>query len=103
MGENRIKRIDKIIENARITAEGRKFYTAEQKFYIVEEWESSGLTEIRINSGQLYKWRNDVKRGAVMGIKNESELHTKIELDVLKKENKEVKKVLDESPFILLY
>ena len=50
-------------------------------------------------TSQIYKWRNDAKRGAVMGIKNEGELHSKIELDVLKKENEELKKALGESVF----
>lgn len=34
-----------------------------------------------------------------MGIKNDGELHSKIELDVLKKENEELKKALGESAF----
>ena len=34
-----------------------------------------------------------------MGIKNEAELHSKIELDVLRKENEELKKALGESAF----
>ena len=50
-------------------------------------------------ASQIYKWRNDAKRGAVMGIKNEAELHSKIELDVLRKENEELKKALGESAF----
>jgi len=42
-------------------------------------------------ASQIYKWGNDAKRGALMGIKNEGELHSKIELDELKKENEELK------------
>jgi len=97
--------IEELIANARITARGRKFYTSEQKSYIVDEWESSDLTcpefcrRYGLIASQIYKWRNDAKRGAVMGIKNEGELHSKIELDVLKRENEELKKALGESAF----
>ena len=97
--------IEELIANARLTAGGRRFYTSEQKVYIVSEWESSGFTcpefcrRYGMISGQVYKWRNDAKRGAVMGIKNDGELHSKIELDVLKKENDELKKALGESAF----
>ncbi len=97
--------IEELIANARVTAGGRKFYTSEQKSYIVSEWESSGLTcpefcrRYGFIASQIYKWRNDAKRGAVMGIKNKGELHSKIELDVLKRENEELKKALGESAF----
>jgi len=50
-------------------------------------------------ASQIYKWRNDAKRGAVMGIKNQGELHSKIELDILRTENEELKKALGESAF----
>jgi transposase-like protein len=50
-------------------------------------------------SSQIYKWRNDAKRGAVMGIKSEGDLHSKVELDILKRENEELKKALGESAF----
>lgn len=97
--------IEELIANARVTAGGRKFYSSEQKSYIVEEWESSALScpefcrRYGLIASQIYKWRNDAKRGAVMGIKNDGELHSKIELDVLKKENEELKKALGESAF----
>ena len=97
--------IEELITNARVTPGGRRFYTSEQKSYIVIEWESSGLTcpefcrRYGLIASQIYKWRNDAKRGAVMGIKNEGELHSKIELDTLKRENEELKKALGESAF----
>lgn len=103
--ENWKDMIEELINNARVTTGGRKFYSSEQKSYIVEEWESSGLTcpefcrRYGLIASQIYKWRNDAKRGAVMGIKNEGELHSKIELDILKRENDELKKALGESAF----
>jgi hypothetical protein len=50
-------------------------------------------------ASQIYKWRNDDKRGTVIEIRNEGELHSKIELNVLKKENEALKKALRESAF----
>jgi hypothetical protein len=32
-------------------------------------------------ASQLYKWRSGAKSGAVMGIKNEGELHSKVDGD----------------------
>jgi transposase-like protein len=72
--ENWEKMIEELIANARVTAGGRKFYSSEQKSYIVEDWRSSGLTcpefcrRYGLITSQIYKWRNDAKRGAVMGI-----------------------------------
>ena len=48
-------------------------------------------------AGQLYKWRSDAKTGAIMGIKNDGDLHSKAELEMLRKENDELKKALGES------
>jgi 3,4-dihydroxy-2-butanone 4-phosphate synthase len=50
-------------------------------------------------ASQIYKWRNDAKTRAVMGIRNEGELHSKIGFNILKKENEELKKAHGESAF----
>mgnify|MGYP003682288521 CR=1 FL=1 len=97
--------IEELIANARVTSRGRKFYTSEQKSYIVNEWGLSGLScpefcrRHGLIASQIYKWRNDAKRGAVMSIKNNGEISSKVELDVLRKENEELKKALGESAF----
>lgn len=95
--------VEEVIKNARLTAGGRKLLSSEQKAYIVEEWESSGLScpefcrRHGLISSQLYKWRTDAKSGAIMSIKNEGDLHSKTELEALKRENDELKKALGES------
>lgn len=95
--------IDDLIKNVRLTAGGRKLLTSQQKAYLVEEWQSSGVScpefcrRHGLIAGQLYKWRKDAQTGAVMGIKNEGELHSKTELEILRKENDELKKALGES------
>lgn len=43
------------------------------------------------------RWRKDAKTGAIMGIKNEGDLHSKTELEILRKENDELKKALGEA------
>jgi transposase-like protein len=97
--------IEELIANARTTAGGRRFYSSEQKSYIVEESESSTLSfpefcrRYGLIASQIYKWRNDAKRGAVMRIRNEGELHSKIGFNILKKENEDLKKALGESAF----
>ena len=45
----------------------------------------------------MYKWRSDAKTGAVMSIKNDGELHSRAELEMLRRENEELKKALGES------
>ena len=80
--------IEELIANARVTSRGRKFYTSEQKYYIVNESGLSGLScpefcrRHGLIASQIYKWRNDAKRGAVMSIKNNGEISSKVELDV---------------------
>ncbi|MFT6894530.1 MAG: hypothetical protein ACJAWX_002140, partial [Algoriphagus sp.] len=34
--------IEELIKNARLSSSGRKLLTAQQKAFIVEDWESSG-------------------------------------------------------------
>jgi len=92
-----------LIKNARVTSGGRRILTSVQKASIVEDWESSGLScpefcrRHGLIASQLYKWRSDAKTGAVMSIKNDGKLHSKAELEMLRKENEELKKALGES------
>ena len=92
-----------LIKNARVTSGGRRILTSVQKASIVDDWESSGLScpefcrRHGLIASQLYKWRSDAKSGAVMSIKNDGDLHTKAELEMLRKENEELKKALGES------
>ena len=95
--------IEKILNNARLTSSGRKLLTSEQKVYIVQTWESSSMScpefcrRYGLISGQLYHWRKNAKRGAIMSIKNQGDLHSKAEMDALKRENDELKKALGEA------
>lgn|GEM_PF-1108711 len=103
VAQTRTKMIDDLIKNVRLAAGGRKLLTSQQKAYLVEEWQSSGVScpEFCRRNGliasQLYKWRKDAKTGAIMGIKNDGELHSKTELEILRKENDELKKALGEA------
>ena len=95
--------IVELIKNARLTSSGRKLLTAQQKAFIVEDWESSGLScpeycrRHGLITSQVYNWRSDAKSGAIMSIKNQGDLHSKAELELLRKENEELKKALGES------
>lgn len=103
VAQTRTKMIDDLIKNARLTSSGRKLLTSQEKAYLVEEWQSSGVScpefcrRHGLIASQLYKWRKDANTGAIMGIKNEGELHSKTELEVLRKENDELKKALGEA------
>ncbi len=95
--------VEELLKNARVTSGGRRILTSIQKASIVEDWESSGLTcpefcrRHGLISSQLYKWRSDAKTGAIMSIKNDGDLHSRAELEMLRKENEELKKALGES------
>jgi transposase-like protein len=95
--------VEEIIKNARVTSGGRRILTSIQKASVVESWESSGLScpefcrRHGLIASQLYKWRSDAKSGAIMSIKNDGDLHSKAELEMLRKENEELKKALGES------
>lgn len=95
--------VEEIIKNARVTSGGRRILSSIQKASVVEDWESSGLScpefcrRHGLIASQLYKWRSDAKSGAVMSIKNDGDLHSKAELEMLRKENEELKKALGES------
>ena len=95
--------VEEIIKNARLSSNGRKMLTSEEKACIVDSWETSGLScpefcrRHGLIASQLYKWRTDAKTGAVMGIKNDGDLHSKTELEILRRENEELKRALGES------
>lgn len=95
--------IEELIKNARLSPSGRKLLTSQQKAFIVEDWESSGLScpeycrRHGLITSQVYNWRSDAKSGAVMSIKNQGDLHSRAELEMLRKENEELKKALGES------
>jgi transposase-like protein len=97
--------VSEMIKNARQSSSGRKFAYIATKSLLnvrraVEEWESCGLSSPEfcrqhgLISSQLYKWRKDAKSGAIMSIKNDGQLHSKTELEVLRRENDELKKAL---------
>ena len=95
--------IEKIIKNARLSLNGRKLLTSDEKVYIVDSWESSGLSapefcrRYGLTTPQLYTWRKNSKRGAIMGIKNKGDVYSKAEITALKKENEELKLALAEA------
>lgn len=95
--------IEDLIKNVRLSSGGRKLLTSQQKAFIVEDWESSGLScpeycrRHGLITSQVYSWRSHAKSGAIMSIKNQGDLHSKAELEMLRKENEELKKALGES------
>ncbi len=95
--------IAEVIQSARVSSNGRKLFSSDQKVYIVNAWETSGLTapefcrRYGLFATQLYKWRKDSDRGAIMGVRNNGELHTKTEVEALYRENEELKKALGEA------
>ena len=99
----RNKMIEDLLKNARLSSGGRKLLTSQQKAFIVEDWESSGLScpeycrRHGLITSQVYSWRSLAKSGAIMSIKNQGDLHSKAELEMLRKENEELKKALGES------
>lgn len=95
--------ISEMLASVRRTASGRKILSSTQKATIVLDWEQSGLScpaycrRYGLISSQLYKWRSDAKSGAIMGIQNEGELHSKSALEMLRRQNEELKKALGEA------
>lgn len=95
--------VEEVIKNARLSANGRRLFTSDQKVYIVEAWEASGLSapefcrRYGLITTILYTWRRNSKRGAVMGVQNDGNLHSKTEMDALKKENEQLKLALAEA------
>lgn len=95
--------IEEIIKNARLSRNGRKLFSSDQKVYIVDAWENSELSapefcrRYGLFAAQLYQWRKNSQRGAVMGVRTKGEIHTKAELETLIRENDELKKALGEA------
>jgi transposase-like protein len=95
--------IEDLLKNARRSAGGSRLLTSTQKAAIVEDWGTSCLSCAEycrrhgLIASQLYKWLSDAKSGAAMGIKNDGELHSRAELEALRKENEELKKALGEA------
>jgi|SaaInlV_125m_DNA_1040241.scaffolds.fasta_scaffold49328_1 transposase-like protein len=95
--------VEEVIKNARISANGRRLFTSDQKVYIVEAWEASGMSapefcrRYGLITTIIYTWRKNSKRGAVMGVQNDGNLHSKTEVDTLKKENEQLKLALAEA------
>ena len=95
--------IDELIKNARVSRNGRKYFSSEQKAIIVNAWDQSGMSaaefcrrhELVVNV--LYRWRKDAIRGAAMSIKHDGELYTRAQMEALRKENEELKKALAEA------
>lgn len=95
--------IEEIIKSSRVSSNGRRYFTSEQKSYIIKEWEDSGLSapefcrRYGLVVNVLYYWRKNANRGATMGIKYDGQLHSKIELDAVQQENDALKKALGEA------
>jgi transposase len=95
--------VEEVIKNAKLSSSGRKLFSSDQKVYIVNAWESSGLSapefcrKYGLITPTLYTWRKNSKRGAVMGIQNDGEIHSRTELNALKKENEQLKLALAEA------
>jgi transposase-like protein len=95
--------VEEILRNARTSSNGRKFLTSQQKVYIVDAWQASSQSAPEfcrrhgLIASQVYKWRKDANRRAVMGIQNDGDLYTNTELETLRKENEELKKALGEA------
>lgn len=95
--------IEDIIKAGRISSNGRRYFTSDQKSLIIKEWDSSGLSapEFCRRYGLivtvLYNWRRNAYRGAAMGIQHDGDLHSRTELDLVQRENEELKKALGEA------
>lgn len=95
--------VEEVINSARLSLNGRKLFTSDQKVYIVNAWEASDLSapefcrRYGLTTPQLYTWCKNSKRGAIMGIQTEGQLHSKTEMDALRNENKELKLALAEA------
>jgi transposase-like protein len=95
--------VDELIQGARVSRNGRKYFTSEEKATIVSAWEQSGMSaaefcrrhELVVNV--LYRWRKAAIRGAAMSIRHDGELYTRAEIEALRKENDELKKALAEA------
>jgi len=72
--------IEEIIKSGHISSNGRRYFSSEQKSYIIKEWETSGLSapefcrRYGLVVNVLYNWRKNAERGATMGIKHDGQL-----------------------------
>lgn len=95
--------IEELLKSARVSINGRKYFTSEQKATIVSVWEQSGLSapEFCRRYGMVvnvfYRWRKAALRGAAMSIKHDGELYSRAEVELLRRENEELKKALAEA------
>jgi transposase len=95
--------IDELIRTARVSSNGRKYFTSEQKATIVSTWEHSGtpISEFCRRYGLVanvvYRWRAAAHRGATMSIKHDGDLYSRAEIEALRQENDELKKALAEA------
>ena len=94
--------IEDLIRNARVASNGRKYFGSQEKATIVSAWEQSGLAgpEFSRRYGlivhMLYRWRQLAKRGARMSIQQEGAIHGRAEVEALRRENEELKKIVAE-------
>ena len=92
-----------ILKNAPLTRTGRKYFTSEEKAIIVSELENSKLSisefcrSNNLLANTVYHWRKNAKRGATMSIKNNGDLYTRAEIELLRSQNSELKHALAEA------
>ena len=95
--------LSEIIRSARVSVNGRKYFTSKQKAAIVDAWEASGMTAAEfcrrheLVANVLLRWRKSAIRGASMSIQHNGDLYTKAEMEALRKENDELKHALAEA------
>jgi len=98
VAQTKSKVTEELIKNARLSSSGRKLLSSQQKSFIVEDWESTCLSCEKycrrqgLITRQVYNWRSDAKLGIIMNIKNQGGLHSKAELEMLRKENEDLRK-----------
>ncbi len=62
--------IEDLIKNARLSSSGRKLLTSQQKAFIVEDWESSGLNRpsvVLIIHADYFEFSNNYDEGKLSG------------------------------------
>ena len=94
--------LSEIIRSARVSVNGRKYFTSKQKAAIVDAWEVSGMTAAEfcrrheLVANVLLRWRKSAIRGASMSIKHDGDLYTRAQIEALRKENDEQWRVVHE-------
>jgi len=95
--------VSEIVRNARVSRNGRKYFSSDQKAAIVDAWESSGMTAAEfcrrheLVSNVLLRWRKDAIRGVSISIKHIGDLYSRAEMEALRQENDELKRALAEA------